>query len=86
MFYRGPNHPGSIKDYHGMNPADLLADHPLRNTPMKVIGIEVRNRKSAAWRKVDKWRIGASTFNEIVGAWGESNEFRIPDQVARNFR
>ncbi len=55
---------------------ELPAEHPLRTTPLRDIGAQVRNRVQTNWRDCSTWRIGASTYNALGPAWTETNDFR----------
>lgn len=55
----------------------LPYDDLLRNTKLKELGAEVRNKQGKTWRPVATWKIGNSTYNELGPVWTELNEFRM---------
>lgn len=57
--------------------SDLHREHPLRNTPLRTIQAECRNKQQKVWRSVEKWAIGKNTFNELGSAWTDTAEFRV---------
>ena len=55
---------------------DLPEDHPLRNTILKDIGAQCRNRLNKLWSPCETWNIRSNTFNELRGPWHDCCEFR----------
>jgi len=58
--------------------AQLPETDPLRNTPMRDIGVECRNKLSGekGWRRIEKWKIGSFCYNQLGVVWTELSDFR----------
>lgn len=59
-----------------MTLSTLPESHPLRNTPIKDIGAECREKVNKTWKSVETWNIRNNTYNQLKGPWLDCCEFR----------
>lgn len=50
---------------------ELPVDDPLRNTPLKEIGGEIRALNKSSWKSLKTWKIGGNTFNQVTAFWSQ---------------
>ncbi|HJV96658.1 MAG TPA: hypothetical protein VJ608_11505 [Albitalea sp.] len=55
--------------------SDLPRGHELRTRPLRELQAECCNKLSKQWRSVERWGIGAVSYDELGTSWTDTSVF-----------